>query len=152
MNMLDFLGGARGLNPAELEAFLRQTGGPNNKYVNIGPYQAYVRKGMPRTTDPVARNLSRLESPLDLANVQNTSKPDNFQNLPREQRPKAGRFRELMKLLEDNAGRYGRDSVYVEQIQNEFLPELLASMGYRQDKMHALMNPDTPSMYKRLGS
>lgn len=139
-NVMEMLGsgGPKGLDPTDLRKFLR--GSQRNANIRVGPYDAYVRKSMPRGMG--------MEKPFDLARIDREG--GTTEKLPPETRGPKGRFRELMALLESEAAAAGHDSVYVEQIMNKFLPEVLASMGYEADKVHAVMNPDTPSMFKRL--
>lgn len=148
-NIMELLGAApKGLDRRQLQQFLASQ--QRNQWLDIGPYKTYLRRGMPRTIDPVAPSVTRLNKPLDLANVESRNSPNNVHNLEPGQRPPKGKFRELLAVLEEEALKSGHDSVYVEQIMNEFLPDVLTSAGYRIDPLHARMNPTTPSMYKRL--
>lgn len=146
-NMFELLGGkAPGLPAGDLRKFL-QGGGARNQYVQIGPYNSYLRKSVPRR---VSASEGELGNPLDLANIQRTDVEGQVERKPARERNPKGKFRELLALLETEAAAAGHDSVYVEQILNEFLPDVLRSAGYQMDELHGMMNPDTPSMYKRL--
>ena len=146
-SIMDLMGGgSRGLDPTELRRFLGGAG-PNNRYMDIGPYNAYLRRSHPRIPDQGV-NLKR---PVDLANIQRTDIEGQMDFQPAKLRNPKGRFRELMAMLEAEAEKQGYDAVYVEQIMNKFLPDVLGSSGYELDRNAAMMNPDTPSMYKRLG-
>jgi hypothetical protein len=89
-----------------------------------------------------------LERPFDLASV--TREGRGLETLGPEARPPRGQFRELMAMLEREAGDVGHDGVYVEAIMNEFLPRVLKSMGYEMDPMGGMATPGIPSMFKRL--
>lgn len=131
------------LDPTELRRFLQSQS--RNQHVMVGPYEAYLRKGVPRRISPE----DTLVRPLDFASV--NKKGDQratLEKLPPEQRPPKGKFRDLVKLLEEESAKAGHDSVYAENIMNQFLPEIFASMGYTHDPVSSF--PGLPSMYKRL--
>ena len=136
---------SHGLDPTELRRFLAGAG-PRNRNLDIGPYSAYLRRSMPR--EPTIGD--KLKRPLDLASIGHQDKGENVEFAPAGLRPPRGKFKELMTLLEDEARQQGYDSVYVEQIFNKFLPDVLKGMGYRLDERAAPMNPETPSLFKRL--
>lgn len=137
--LMQLMGGGQALDPTELRRFI--AGSQRNKHVDVGEYNAYLRKGIPRPPD-------KLTKPLDLSTVQRKGS-ENSAKLPEGQRPEKGRFREFMALLEAEAAQGGHDSVYVENILNEFLPEILQSMGYVKESGASLW-PGPPSMFKRL--
>ena len=140
-------GQSRGaLDPTKLRAFLGGAGA-RNQNLDIGEYQAYLRRSMPR--EP-GKGVS-LKRPLDLGRIERTDIEGQVEFNPEKFRNPRGRFDELMALLESEAEKAGYDSVYVEQIMNKFLPDVLKRKGYTVDENHAMMNPTTPSMYKRLG-
>lgn len=93
-----------------LRDFLKQPG-PGNQWLNLGPYKTYLRKSAPRPDQVMMR-------PLDLANIQH------------EKGGGGGRFKELMAMIEAEAQANGHDGIYVENIFNEFLPEVLSRYGY----------------------
>lgn len=139
-----------GLDPSEIRRFLQQAqakGGPNSRWVKAPPYDIYLRSGGPRRLpDDVG---GRLDRPVDLANIARKD-DDNvgMERLPPEARPPRGKFRELLAILEELSAQTGHDSVYVENIMNEFLPEVLASSGYQKDPFSPWSA--MPSMFKRL--
>lgn len=79
---------------------------------------------MPWIVDPHAREVAKLHKPVDLANITNRNRPDNTETAGAN-KPSREKFGELLKLLEAEALKNGYDSVYVEQIMNQFLPEVL---------------------------
>lgn len=149
-NIFDLIGAKRpgGLDPAELRAFLQNARGPNNKHVNVGNYEAYLRKAGRR------RNVG--DNTLDFASVQRTDLPPemgdvspHFHDLPPEQRAPRGQFRELLAVLEQEAKGAGHDAIFAENILNKFLPRVLGSAGYQPMSGESLW-PGPPSMFKRL--
>lgn len=135
------MGGSNGLDPAQLRRFLQQANGPTNKWLDVGPYNAYLRKSGPRRHLDIAR-------PVDLASVSNTNRGSNMELLPAGERPPKAKFQELMQLLETESGKAGRDSVYVENVLNKFLPEVLQRYGYQHDPYSG---QNLPSFFKKLG-
>jgi len=131
------------LDARALARFLQETQAPASRWIKSGDYDMYLRKSTPRDV----REL-RLERPLDLANVQRKGAEVQMEKMPVNLRAPRGKFRELMAMLETEAEKSGLDSVYVENIMNEFLPEVLASMNYSMDPNSPWKA--IPSMYKRL--
>lgn len=124
----------RGLNPRELQAFLANQNS-RNAWLNVGPYKTYLRKGeriLPRGDVTRTRDTTRFKT-LELANVERQGR--GTKTLPEGERPSRGQFQELITLLENEAQKNGYDAVYVEQILNEFLPQVLQRRGYVQDPM-----------------
>lgn len=129
--------------PKKLDDFLKSD--KRNTHIEVDRYNLYIRKSE-RLIAGATYNM------LDLATVERDSIPtvDDFikltEKLPPEQRRPRGRFRELMQTLEQAARANGLDGVYVENIINKFLPDVLESYGYtREDSMFSL---DTPSYYR----
>lgn len=119
----------RPLDPSLLRQYLRNAKAPSSKWINnLEPYQLFLRASVPRYV-----NNTLYERPVDLANVYRKGNRARMDYVPPEKRPPRGRFRELVEILEDEAIEAGYDSVYVENIMNEFLPDLFASMGYIKD-------------------
>ncbi len=137
----------RGFDPTELRAFLGGAGS-NSRELNLGPYEAYLRRSVPR----FMRAGVELKRPVDLARVGRkdlkASDESAFEFRPEKLRHSRGKFQELMTLLESEAEKAGYDSVYVENIMNKFLPDVLKRYGYEQDPFTP---PDLPSMFRRLG-
>lgn len=149
--IMELMGGlgrqADQLDPTQLRRFLEGQGA-NNQYLDIGPYNAYLRRSSPRV---VGRGQT-LNRPVDLGAIERTDLKMNEEAMkfqPAGRRPPKGQFKEMMALLEEEANKQGYDSVYVEQIFNEFLPDVLKSMGYTSDE--TLMKGNMPAMFKRLG-
>lgn len=103
----------------------------------------YLRKSVPRRLPD-----QMLESPVDLANIERAGNEIGMENLPPEMRPPKGKFKELLAMLESEAYGANHDSIYVENIMNEFLPEVLERNGYTRDSFSPWQA--IPSMYKRL--
>lgn len=133
INPLELLTNLSGrLSPRELQKFLANKD-VRNQWLEIGPYKAYVRKServLPRGDHTRIRDMGRFQT-LELANVERQGR--GSKTLPEGERPAKGQFGELVKMLEDEAKKNGYDAVYVEQILNEFLPEVLRRKGYVQD-------------------
>jgi len=105
-----FAGPKDSLGREALREFLKHPK-PGSQWLDLGPYQTYLRRSVPRPDYGMQR-------PLDLANIQHADGGGG------------GRFRELMSMLEAEAQAGGYDGIYVENILNEFLPEVLARYGY----------------------
>ena len=119
-----------GLNPQQLVKFIRAARkgkGPRNKYVDIGPYSIYTQIG------PYGYGGEK-DLWLNIGNISNTEKVNlpssSKQTNDPSQRGPQGRFKELMQLVEQTAAKEGLGGVYVEQVQNEFLPQVLRRYGY----------------------
>lgn len=114
-----------------------------NAYVDVGPYEIYLRKAR--------RGSGDRPDTLDVANIKNRDRDqlgeDALEKKPPEARPPRGKFKELMEILEREAKANGLDEVYVENIFNEFLPEILAKYGYVLDPESM---PDAPSYRKKV--
>jgi len=137
--------GNRGLNPRELQKFLANNN-TRNQWLDVGPYKTYLRKGeriLPRGDHTRIRDMGRFKT-LELANVEREGR--GAKTLPEGERPTKGQFGELVKLLETEATKNGYDAVYVEQILNEFLPEVLRRKGYVQDP--TAYDKTIPNMYQ----
>jgi hypothetical protein len=121
----------------ELSHFMQ--GDARNAWVETGPYNAYLRKGLPGQVD-----LANIER-MDLRNFEPGG--GNTHELPPEARPPRGDFTGFMAELERAATEAGYDRVYVENIMNEFLPGVLERLGY-QTADNSM--PGIPSMIKEL--
>lgn len=146
----ELLGLSGGLPRDKLRQFLSGAGA-NNQWLQIGPYNTYLRRGGQMPLEP-GTTLSR---PIHLANIDRTNLPSNdgaaeaaTKYQPAKFRNPRGKFRELIAMLEDEGRSSGYDSVYVENILNEFLPDVLQSAGYSHLRQRSQVYP--PSMYKRL--
>lgn len=136
-----------GFNPQELRQFLGGAG-PSNRWLELGDYKTYLRRGVPRNIE----KGTSLKRPLDLANIERQGLGRDVESAmefrPEKLRHPRGKFRELLTLLETEAQKQGYDSLYVENIFNQFLPGVLESAGYAKDPFGT---PGLPSMWKRLG-
>lgn len=147
-NIMELLGAQpKGLDSEALRTFL---GGAGSNYgtVRIGPYDADLLRSGPRHI----RSGVELKRPAVLQRVGRrdlrAQDESAFEYRPEKLRHPRGRFQELMQLLEQEAERQGYDSVYVENIMNKFLPQVLQRYGYEIDPFTP---KDLPSMYRRLG-
>lgn len=140
-------------DPTRLREFLGGAGA-NNQWLDLGEYSTYLRRGNGR----FPAKGTALKRPLELANVERKDFPEDTPRhaktdiMPAGRRPPRGRFREMLALMEKEALKQGYDSLYVENIFNKFLPDVLESTGYAVDPSgppRGGMMP--PSMYKRLG-
>lgn len=118
-------------------------GSQQSAWVQVGDYNVYLRKG--------SRNLSGGEaSTLDVANINRVDGRGSHEVLPPAQRGASGNFRQVMSELERAAGERGFGGVYVENIQNKFLPDVLQRGGYVPDAEANAFNPRMPSLYRPL--
>lgn len=138
--------GRGALDPTKLREFLGGAG-PNNQYLDIGEYNTYLRRGIPRQVE----RATMIRRPVDLANISRTDMEGQVEFNPEKFRNPKGRFKEMLAMLEEEALKSGYDSVYVENIFNKFLPDVLNRAGYNFDADASRALPEAPSMYKRLG-
>lgn len=110
-------------NPSEFVASMIR-----NEYVNFGALEVYLRKG------PIAID-GEIKTAIQLSNVSNPRRIRNIKTNPKHK--KTGKFSALMKELKKLAKENGYDGVYVESIQNEFLPDVLERYGYSQVNIDA---------------
>lgn len=151
--MMELMGGLASkpqLPREELRRFLGGAGA-TGQHLNMGPYKAYLRRGIERPIEPG----TTLKRPLELGSVERQGLTEAQQEAATKRQPAKfrnpkGRFRELLAMLEEEAKRSGHDSIYVENILNEFLPEVLASAGYQLPRQGYRSTVNPPSMYKRL--
>jgi len=131
------------LDVTAIRRFMQQRQAPSSEWLRSGPYRMYLRKAVPRRLPEFT-----LERPIDLANIERAGNEIQMENLPPEMRPPKGKFKELLAMLESEAYAQNHDSIYVENIMNEFLPDVLARNGYTRDPFSPWQA--IPSMYKRL--
>lgn len=151
-DIMDLIGANRDLNPAELRKFLAGAG-PSNQWLQLGDYSTYLRRGIPKFLE----KGTELKRPIDLSNIERKGLPMTEEAVaaatkrqPAKFRNPKGKFRQLLAMLEDQGRANNYDSIYVENIINEFLPEVLESAGYSQLRRANRSSVFPPEMYKRL--
>ncbi len=92
----------------------------------VDKYEVYLRKG--RRVD----ERGELVTTLDLASIQRTDSENASFEIGRAPNEKPGDFRELVARLEQEARDNGLDAVYIENVFNEFLPDVFRRYGYTQ--------------------
>jgi len=136
-------------DPSALKLFL-QGAGARNQNIDIGPYTAYLRRSVPRYLGPGVE----LQRPLDLARIERGDIPSGAESAmefrPPGLRHPRGRLREVLELMEQEAQGAGYDSIYVENVLNDFLPAVLERYGYTRAPASPMME-GIPSFYRRLG-
>jgi len=97
-----------------------------NAHILVDKYEVYLRKG--RRVD----ERGELVTTLDLASIQRTDSENASFEIGRAPNEKPGDFRELVARLEQEARDNGLDAVYIENVFNEFLPDVFRRYGYTQ--------------------
>jgi hypothetical protein len=92
-------------------------------YVGYREIECYIRKGHRIVND-------RIRNVLCIANITNYKCPRNvkFKKRPRP----TGDFRRFEAMVRRAALKHGYDGVYVEQVLNEWLPDVLIRYGYEK--------------------
>lgn len=120
----------------DLESFLQSD--LRNGYIKFGNLSAYYVKSY--------RQINGERRPILIrGNTTNQKRSDNIEVNPR--RKSTGQYKALCDLTEKLARDYGYAAVYVENVLNQFLPEVLLRYGYTE-----FTGPDdiTRQFYKRL--
>lgn len=92
-----------------------------NAWIKSNDLRVYVRKSV-RSHDGMTFKM------IDIANVSNPRRAMNAGF--RSKHHRTGRFRELLDLANNLAMSHNFDAIYVENVLNEFLPDVLTRYGY----------------------
>ncbi len=103
-----------------LEEFLAQSG-VSNSYVRYKTASIYVKRGWAMIDGERKKALIR-------GKTDNSKRRSNIEINPKHKR--TGLYREIDDMFVEAARKYGFDGVYVENVLNDFLPEVLVRYGY----------------------
>lgn len=103
-----------------LDDFLAQDG-VSNSYIRYKTAKIYVKRGFVMIDGQRKRALIR-------GKTDNLKRLNNIEINPKHKR--TGLYREIDDMMTEAARKYGFDGVYVENVLNDFLPEVLERYGY----------------------
>jgi hypothetical protein len=113
-----------------VKAFMK--GKAQNAWIEYKGYDVYLRKNSHR-------------GQVELANIVRKDGEGTHKVLDKKDRPKRGRFHEVLSDVEEAAKKAKYKHVLVENVHNKFLPDELNGVGYHQQDMSL-----APSYRKRL--
>ncbi len=95
----------------------------HNLYINYKTIECYMRKGRIAVDNEIVNALT-------IARIKNTRRANNVEINPRHRR--TGLFAEFESLVRKMAVENDYDGVYIEEVLNPFLPDVLVRYGYRR--------------------